>query len=111
MDKPKQDILREIADLAIEPVGIAHALNLLLLAIGKNTPAVGVLLDEFTAMHAAYLAKLQTMARESDEHLLAMEDFSHAAKRIYQRLSTLDAEQSEAMRAEQQNPANSLRIH
>lgn len=111
MKKPKYDVASVVPDLAGEPAGFAHGLNLLLLAIGKTNPAVGALLDEFTATHAEYLAEMQALARESDEYLQVLQTFSQAAKLIYKRLSALDAEQSSALRAGQQSPATSMSIH
>jgi len=111
MKKPKYDAAAAFPGLPLESAGFAHALNLLLLAIGKTNPAVGALLDEFTSMHAEYLAEVQALARESDEYLQVLEKFSEASKLIYKRLSNLDAEQSSALRAEQQGPANSVSVH
>lgn len=111
MKKYKLEVTRSVADLAMEPAGFAHALNLLLLAIGKTSPAVGSLLDEFTATHAEYLAQLQGLARESDEAIAVMQQFSQASKLIYKRLSKLDSEQSQALRARQAHPASSARLH
>ena len=111
MKKTKLDVTRSIADLDLEPAGFAHALNLLLLAIAKTNPAVGALLDEFTATHAEYLAQLQCLARESDQHLEAMHQFSKASKLIYQRLSKLDSEQSQALRANHAHVASSALVH
>ena len=111
MKKQKAELSGSSADLAIDPAGFAHALNLLLLAIRKTNPAVGSLLDEFTSMHARYLAELQALARESPEHVEVMQQFAHASKRIYRRLGDLDTEQSGALRARQTHPASSLRVH
>lgn len=113
MKKPKFDLANAISGMGLEPAGFAHALNLLLLAIGKGNPAVGALLDEFTALHADYLAQLQALARESnsDEHLQALENFSQSARLIYKRLSALDAEQSAILRAGLLPPATSMSIH
>lgn len=111
MKKPKFNVAKSISDLALEPAGFAHALDLLLLAIRKTNPAVGGLLDEFTAMHADYLAELQALARGSEEYIRVMEDFSQAAKLIYKRLSAIDTEQSRVMRAGQHNLTSSLSIH
>ena len=111
MKKSKLDVTRSVADLDLKPGGFAHALNLLLLAIAKTNPAVGGLLDEFTATHADYLAQLQCLARESDQHLEAMHQFSKASKLIYQRLSKLDSEQSKALRSRHAHPASSARLH
>lgn len=109
--KPKYHVDRAFPDLALESAGFAHGTNLLLLAIAKTNPAVGALLDEFTAMHAEYLAELQALARESDEHLQVLEKFSQAAKLIYKRLSALDAEQSSRQHAGQQETASSISVH
>lgn len=111
MKKQKPGLAGSAEDLALDPVGFAHALNLLLLAIRKTNAAVGPLLDEFTSMHAAYLGELQQLARQSDEHVQAMEQFAQASKRIYKRLSDLDTEQSRALRARENHPASSLSIH
>jgi hypothetical protein len=43
----------------LDSAGFAHGLHLLLLAIARTNPAVGALLDEFTSMHAEYLAEMQ----------------------------------------------------
>ena len=69
------------------------------------------MLDEFTALHAEYHAELQTLARESDEYLQVLQSFSQASKLVYQRLSSLDSEQSTALRAGQQGPATSMSVH
>jgi len=111
MKKPNYDVAAVFPGLPLESAGFAHAVNLLLLAIGRTNPAVGALLDEFTSMHAEYLAELQALARESDEYLQVLEKFSEASKHIYQRLSALSAEQSAALRAEQRGPANSASVH
>lgn len=111
MKKPKYDVAKFLPDLDPEAAGFAHGLNLLMLAIAKTNPAVGALLDEFTAMHAEYLAEVQALARESERLVPAMERFSQSAKIIYQRLSELDAEQSAAMRVADAHPASSARIH
>ena len=105
MKKPNYNVADAFPELALEAAGFAHGLNLLLLAIAKTNPAVGALLDEFTAMHAEYLAELQALARESDEQLQVLERFSQSAKLIYKRLSALDEEQSRAARNEQQSTA------
>ena len=111
MKKPKHDVADAFPGLPLESAGFAHALNLLLLAIGRTNPAVGALLDEFTSMHAEYLAEVQALARESDEYLQVMEKFSEASRLIYKRLSALDADQSAALRDEQHRPANSISVH
>lgn len=111
MKKIKLDVTRSVADLDLEPAGFAHALNLLLLAIGKTNPAVGALLDEFTATHADYLAQLQGLARESDDYIPVMHQFSQASKLIYKRLSKLDSEQSQALRVNHAHAASSARVH
>ena len=111
MKKPKYDVANAVPGTDPGSAGFAHALNLLLLAIGKTNPAVGALLDEFTSMHGEYLAEVQALARDSDEYLQVMEKFSEAAKLIYKRLSVLDSEQSSALRAEQQGPAASASFH
>ncbi len=111
MKKQKPELAGSAGDLGLDPTGFAHALNLLLLAIRKTNPAVGSLLDEFTSLHAAYLAELQGLARESAEQVQVMEQFAQASKRIYRRLSDLDTEQSCDLRARDSHPASSLRIH
>jgi len=109
--KPKYNVERAFPDLALESAGFAHGMNLLLLAIAKTNPAIGVLLDEFTAMHAEYLAELQGVARDSVEHPQVLEKFSQAAKLIYKRLSALDSEQSSKLCAGQQDAASSMSVH
>ena len=111
MKKTKYDLASLLPELAPDSAGLAHGLNLLLLAVAKTNPSVGPLLDEFTAMHAEYLAEIQALARESDEHLKVLEKFSEAAKLIYKRLSVLDAEQSAALRTAVEHPSSSARIH
>lgn len=111
MKKPKHNVAGFLPDLALDLAGFAHGLNLLLLAIAKTNPSVGALLDEFTAIHAEYLAEIQALARQSDDYLDVLEQFSESAKLIYKRLSALDAEQSAAMRSADAHPASSARIH
>lgn len=107
----KFDLAKAIADAEPGSEGFAHALNLLVLAIRRTNPAVGALLDEFTAMHADYLAELRQLPPESEEHQRSMERFSQAARQIYKRLSSLDGEQSAALRDSMPSPASSLRLH
>ena len=90
---------------------MAHGLNLLLLAVGKTHPAAGSLLDEFTSMHAEYLAELHTLAQESPDYMRMLKQFSDSAKEIYQRLRALDAEQSAQLKAQQSEFATLTRIH
>jgi len=111
MKKLNYDVAKFLPDLDPEAAGFAHGLNLLLLAIAKTNPSVSALLDEFTAMHAEYLAEIQALAMESDQFVPAMEQFSQSAKLVYKRLSELDAEQSAAMRVADTHPASSARIH
>ena len=111
MKKSKHGAIGAFPELAPDPAGFAHALNLLLLAIGKTNPAVGALLDEFTATHAEYLGELQGLARESEQYLQTLQTFATASKLIYKRLSALDAEQSAAVRADYEAPATSVRLH
>ena len=111
MSKTKHDVANALPEVELEAAGFAHGLRLLLLAIAKTNPAVGALLDEFTAMHADYLAELQSLARDSDEYLPVLEQFTRSARLIYKRLSELDTEQSAAMRALPQYPSESALIH
>ena len=100
-----------IPDMAADPAGVAHALNLLLLALAKTNPAVGILLDEFTSMHTEYLARLQALAKDSDARLESLKHFTTSAKLIYKRLSALDAEQASALRDAQHPVTSSLSLH
>jgi hypothetical protein len=112
MSKPKFDLDRAEAELASAPAGLAHALNLLLLAIGRGQAGVGALLDEFTALHADYLAQLQARARDDETRVEDLEPFAQAARMIYRRLSALDAEQSARLRLEQrEHHASSMSLH
>ena len=111
MKKPNFPLSKEVPDLALEPAGFAHALNLLLLAIAASNPSVAALLDEFTAMHAEYFAELQALDRESEEHRVLFENFSQAAKLIYKRLSALDTEQASPTLNGQPGLAASLLVH
>lgn len=103
--------------LLIEPpalsadAGVSHALNLLLIAVTRSNPAVGALLDEFTALHAQYIAQLRAQAAEGEQSSALIENFSTAAKQVYMRLSALENQQTEAKRAEQDAPETSLRVH
>jgi hypothetical protein len=63
MSKPKHDVANALPEVELDSAGFAHGLHLLLLAIARTNPAVGALLDEFTSMHAEYLAELQQLAR------------------------------------------------
>lgn len=94
----KFDLAKAVADAEPGSEGFAHALNLLVLAIRRTNPAVGALLDEFTSMHADYLAELRQLPPDSDEHRNSVDRFSQAARQIYKRLSALDGEQSSALR-------------
>lgn len=111
MSKPKHDAANALPDVELESAGFAHGLNLLLLAIAKTNPAVGALLDEFTAMHADYLAELQALARDDQEYLQVLEKFTRSARLIYKRLSAIDADQSAALRSRVQHPSASALIH
>lgn len=103
-----QDFEKVALDL---PDGFAHGLNLLLLAIGKTNPAIATLLDEFTAMHAEYLAGLRTLTPESAERAQMLESFSQASRSIYKRLRELADDQSASLRVEREEAAVSLRLH
>ena len=61
MSKPKHDVANALPEVELDSAGFAHGLHLLLLAIARTNPAVGALLDEFTSMHAEYLAELATL--------------------------------------------------
>jgi hypothetical protein len=111
MSQPKHDVANALPEVEMDSAGFAHGLHLLLLAIARTNPAVGALLDEFTSMHAEYLAGLQAKARDSEEYLPVLEKFSRSARLIYQRLSRLDGEQSSTLRAQSQHPAMSALIH
>lgn len=107
----KFDLARAVADAEPGSEGFAHALNLLVLAIRRTNPAVGPLLDEFTSMHADYLAELRKLPPDSEEHRRSLDRFAEAARQIYKRLSTLDREQSSALRETQPSMASSARLH
>ena len=111
MSKPKHDAANALPGVELDSAGFAHGLHLLLLAIARTNPAVGALLDEFTAMHAEYLAELQALAREDADYLPVLEKFSRSARLIYQRLSKLDGEQSSALREQLQHPAAAALLH
>jgi hypothetical protein len=111
MSKPKHDAVNALPEVELDSAGFAHGLHLLLLAIARINPAVGPLLDEFTSMHAEYLAELQSLAREDERYLPVLEKFTRSARLIYQRLSKLDAEQSSALREQLQHPCASARVH
>jgi N-acetylglucosamine kinase-like BadF-type ATPase len=112
MSKPEFDLDLAEGELPGAPAGLAHALNQLLQAIGRSHPQAGTLLDEFTAMHAGYLAQLQARARESEAHVEALDPFAQAARMIYRRLSALDAEQSSKLRAgHDAHRGSSLSVH
>jgi hypothetical protein len=111
MSKPKHDVANALPEMELDSAGFAHGLHLLLLAIARTNPTVGTLLDEFTSMHAEYLADLQAVAREQEEYLPVLEKFTRSAKLIYQRLSTLDAEQSAALREQAAHPFASALLH
>ena len=111
MSKPKHDVANALPEVELDSAGFAHGLHLLLLAIARTNPSVGALLDEFTSMHAEYLAELQAAAREDEAYLPVMEKFTRSARMIYKRLSEIDAEQSAALRAQAQPPWASGLIH
>jgi len=111
MNNPKYAVEKVAPNLSPEAAGVAHGLNLLMLAIAKTNPAVGSLLDEFTSMHAEYLAELRALAQESIEYGQVLQQFSSSAKEIYQRLRSLDAEQTAKLNAVQNESAASSRIH
>jgi hypothetical protein len=111
MSKRKTDVANALPEIELDSAGFAHGLNLLLLAIAKTNPAVGALLDEFTAVHADYLAEMQALAREDADYLPVLENFTRSARMIYKRLSELDNEQSAALRSQSQHPATSALIH
>lgn len=107
----KFDLAKAIADAEPGSEGFAHALNLLVLAIRRTNPAVGPLLDEFTSMHADYLAELRQLPPDSEEHRRSLDRFSEAARQIYKRLSALDGEQASALRETLPSVASSARLH
>jgi len=111
MSKPRHDVANALPEVELDSAGIAHGLHLLLLAIARTNPSVGALLDEFTSMHAEYLAELQAVAREDEAYLPVLEEFTRSARMIYQRLSTLDAEQAAKLREQLQHPLASARLH
>ncbi len=111
MSKPKHDVANALPEVELDSAGFAHGLHLLLLAIARTNPAAGALLDEFTAMHAEYLAELQGLAREDAAWLPVLEKFTRSARLIYQRLSSIDAEHSAALREQLQQPCASALIH
>ena len=91
--------------------GVTHALTLLLLAVARSNSSVGALLDEFTGMHAGYLAKLRASGREAEQVGRIVEAFQVASKDIYKQLSALESEQAVAERNEQEKRSASLRVH
>jgi hypothetical protein len=111
MSKPKHDVANALPEVELDSAGFAHGLHLLLLAIARTNPAVGALLDEFTSMHADYLAELQAVAREDEAYLPVLEKFTRSARMIYQRLSRIDAEQAANLREQQPHPAGSSLLH
>jgi len=111
MSKPKHDVANALPEVELDSAGFAHGLHLLLLAIARINPAVGPLLDEFTSMHAEYLAELQAVAREDDAYLPVLEKFTRSARMIYQRLSQIDAEQSATLRERLAHPLASAMVH
>ena len=111
MSKPKHDVANALPEVELDSAGFAHGLHLLLLAIARTNPAIGALLDEFTSMHAEYLAELQAVARDRDDYLPVLEKFTRSSRLIYQRLSKLDAEQSAALREELQHACTSALVH
>jgi len=111
MSKPKHDVANALPEVELDSAGFAHGLHLLLLAIARTNPSVGALLDEFTSMHAEYLAELQAVAREDDAYLPVLEKFTRSARMIYQRLSQIDAEQSATLRERLAHPLASAMVH
>ena len=111
MSKPKHDVTNALPEMELDSAGFAHGLHLLLLAIARTNPSVGALLDEFTSMHAEYLAELQAVAREDEAYLPVLEKFSRSARMVYQRLSQIDAEQSATLRENLQHPFASALLH
>ena len=109
--KTKFDLVKAVADADPGTEGFAHALNLLVLAIRRTNPAVGSLLDEFTSMHADYLAELRQLPPGSDQHQRSMERFTQAARQIYRRLSELDGEQASRQREALPKALSSARLH
>lgn len=110
-DADKTDLLDGIADLEFDPAGLAHALNLLMRAIGRTQANAGTLLDEFTAMHAQYLAQSQELARASQAHVQAMQEFSMLSRSIYRRSGAMAEAQSAQKRDAESHPASSASIH
>jgi hypothetical protein len=111
MNKPKFAVEKIALDLSPEAAGMAHGLNLLLLAVGKTNPSAGSLLDEFTSMHAEYLTELRALAMESPEYTRMLKQFSDSAREIYQRLRLLDAEQSAQLRNQMDLTGTLTRVH
>jgi hypothetical protein len=111
MSKPKHDAVNALPEVELDSAGFAHGLHLLLLAIARINSAVGPLLDEFTSMHAEYLAELQALAREDEAYLPVLEKFTRSARMIYQRLSRIDAEQAATLREQQPHPVRSSLLH
>ena len=111
MSKPKYDPANALPEVELDSAGFAHGLHLLLLAIARTNPSVGALLDEFTSMHAEYLAELQALARENEDYLPVLEKFTRSARMIYQRLSKIDAEQSATLRERLAHPLASAMVH
>jgi hypothetical protein len=111
MSKPKHDVANALPEVELDSAGFAHGLHLLLLAIARTNPSVGALLDEFTSMHAEYLAELQAVARENEDFVPVLEKFTRSARMIYQRLSHIDSEQSAALREQLQHPCASALVH
>ena len=111
MSKPKHDVTNALPEVELDSAGFAHGLHLLLLAIARTNPAVGPLLDEFTSMHAEYLAELQSVAREQEQYLPVLEKFTRSARLVYQRLIQLDAEQAAGLRYNLSHPFASALVH
>jgi hypothetical protein len=111
MSTPKHDVANALPEVELDAAGFAHGLHLLLLAIARTNPAIGPLLDEFTAMHAEYHAELQRLAREDANYVPVLENFARSTRLIYQRLSALDAEQSAKIRAHEQYAFSSEMLH
>ena len=111
MNKQKYAVEKVAVNLSPEAAGVAHVLNLLMLAVGKTNPALGSLLDEFTSMHAEYLAELRSLAEGSADSGRLLQEFSASAREIYQRLRVLDNEQSAQLKAREEQSATLMRIH
>jgi hypothetical protein len=111
MSKPKYDPANALPEVELDSAGFAHGLHLLLLAIARTNPAVGALLDEFTSMHAEYLAELQSLAREDERYLPVLEKFTRSARLNNPRLTKIAPEQWPALRDHQHHPLASALLH